>query len=371
MKPLARWTKCAGVKWQPLLAGGLLLILLSACALRRGVPYVEAGITPQPIPVPAGYYADVVWLRPNLLVLHYFERPDFGGVLEDGRPESGWWVGRLMVYALDTGAYWFLPDEIPADCYETWYGNARRLPDGNLAYLRECLPNDAMRGRDSRLHRWEVETGVDREIYAYPPPFWATDFVFAPDMTRWFQEQAGDGLNNELYFVEPGQAPVQVLAEDFVRVGAPAWLPGDRLLLPATRRLPESKFNPFTGALSLGAQFYTPWEMYLTDVASVLKGEVGEEAMILRDLWFLSGFRASPDGSKVAFWARIGGWEDEKRGLWVLRLSDRKLVRIVSYGSPYDWSPDGTELVILGPRTDSELHYSAPARFRLPAYLLE
>lgn len=330
------------------------LIFLCACATGERTPYALVDITPVPVSAPLGYYQNIAWLQPEVLALEYLDSL-----------ETENWDTRLMIYDLATGENSLLSDDVPADCHETRYGRFNHLPNGNLAYLWECIP---LRGiaRDFRLHLWDPTTQIDQENYRYPIPFWATAFSFAPTMDRWLQEQTGDGLFNKLHYVENGQEPVQLLERSFARAGWPSWLPDGRIVFAGTPQLPESKRNIFSGVPSLMAQLNQPWNIYVTDLESLLAGSVGEEQVVLRGIVGIRGPVASPDGSALAFLGTYQGHE----GLWAYRLDTKKLARVWAGFGPFAWSPDGDELMVLVREPDVKFFLGKPARIKLPDLLL-
>ncbi len=330
------------------------LALLCACGTGSRLPYTLLDLTPLPVPTPDGFYQEVTWLSPETLALTHFDS------LETER-----WDSRMMIHDFELGESYLLHDEVPQECRETVYGRLGRLPDGQLGYQLECIPHRGI-SRDFRLHAWDVGTQSDQELYRYPPPFEATAFSLAPTMDRWLQEQAGDGLSNSLHYVEKGQEPVRLLEDSFARAGWPSWLPDGRIVFAGTPQLPESKPNLFSGAPGLMAQLNQPWNIYVTDLDSLLQGSVGEEQMVLQGIQGIRGPVASPDGNNLAFLGTYRGNE----GLWIYRLNSSELVRVWDGFGPFDWSPDGKELIVLEREPDVKFFLGQPARIVLPDSLL-
>lgn len=333
------------------------LVLLAILALLIGggtacsrMSYSLLDIDPDPVEVPDGHYQDVAWLEPHLLAMEYMSLPDTHNTKT-----------RLMILNMDSGDNHLLPDEIPPNCQETRYGRIDRLPNGLLGYLWECIPHLGI-ARDFRLHQWNQTTQVDQELYRYPVPFYPTAFSFAKEMEQWLQEETGDGLFNKLHYVEPEMEPVRLLESSFARAGHPAWLPDGRIIFAGTPTLPESETNLFSGMPGIMGGLRQPWNIYLTDLESLLNGDVGENQIVLSGIQYIEAVKASPNGSDVAFLGTI----DSNEGLWVYRLETGELTRIWEGFGPYDWSPEGDELIVLVRDPDADIFRGRPASIKLP-----
>ncbi len=312
-------------------------------------------ITPVPIEAPDGYYQDIAWLEPEALAMDYMPTANTHNV-----------ETQLMVLDPISGSHYLLADEIPSVCHETRYGRITSLPDGRLGYLWECVPHKGF-GRDFRLHEWDQTMQIDQELYRYPIPFWATAFSFAPVMDRWLQEQSGDSLSNKLHFVEPGAGPVRLLENSFARAGHPFWLADNSIIFAGTPQLPESDINLFSGLPGIGSILSEPWNIYLTDLDSLLDESVGEEQIILSGIQYIESVRVSPDRQFASFLGTI----DNNQGLWIYRLESGELARLWAGFGPYDWSPDSSAIMLLVREPEQKLFRGRPARIELPASLRE
>lgn len=340
--------------WQRVIALWLLILLLiaggSGCSKKK---YILVDSTPLLLTAPQGYYEDIAWLEPNVLAMHY--RPS----LDTQNSKT-----RIMIYNTVSSSHYLLPDDIPQECYETWYGRVNRLPNGLLGYLWECIPPQGI-ARDFRLHQWDQANRTDQELYRYPIPFEATAFSFAPKMGHWLQEQSGDGLFNKLHFIEPDKSPVRLLENSFARAGHPALLPDGRVVFAGTPQLPERGTNLFSGLPGISAGLAELWNIYLTDLDSLLSDNVGEDQIILSDIQYIEAVKASPDGQFVSFLGTIDGNE----GLWIYRLATGELARVWAGFGPYDWSPDSRELMVLVREPEAEVFRGQPAKIELPQSL--
>jgi hypothetical protein len=324
-----------------------LIVMGTACSRSS---YDLLDVTPIPLEVPDGSYQDIAWLELKAVAMDYMPTADTHNVQT-----------QLIIVDLVSGESYLLPDQIPSDCFETRYGRINRLPDGRLGYLWECIPHQGI-ARDYRLHEGDQVTHTDRELYRYPIPFWATAFSFAPDMSQWLQEKTGDGLFNELHYVVPNEPPVRLLEDSFARAGHPAWLPDGRIIFAGTPQLPESKTNVFSGLPGITAGLRQPWSIYLTDLESLLSGDVGEDDILLSGIRYIKAVKVSPNGRDLSFLGTV----DQKVGLWIYRMDTGELARIWAGFGPYDWSPNGKEIIVLVREPDAETFRGRPALIELP-----
>lgn len=332
----------------------MLLVVIGGVACSRQ-PYKLLDIQPTPFAIPNGYYTDIAWLEPSVMAMDYLPN------LDTHNTET-----RLMIFDSFLGFNYLLPDEIPQGCHETRYGRINRLPSGLLGYLWECIPQLGV-ARDFRLHQWDQANRADQELYRYPIPFEATAFSFAPAMDNWLQERSGDGLFNKLYFVASDESLVHLLESSFSRAGHPSWLPDGRIIFAGTPQLPESGTNLFSGLPGINADLREPWTIYLTDLPSLLNGEVGEDDILLSDIQYIEAVKVSPNGKNLTFLGTI----EQNQGLWLYRLETGELTRIWAGFGPYDWSPMGDELIVLLREPEAEIFRGRPAIIKLPDSLVD
>lgn len=309
----------------------LLLAILVGCAGSRHVPYTLIDATPQPLQAPAGYFWNVAWLPNDLLAFVQTDSLTAESV-----------NSNLIVYDVVTGIVQNVPLRLPQECITKRYGRISVLPDGRLGYILDCVPSKG-NARDTRLYAWDTESNSNSQIYAYPAPFWATLFSMAPSMTEWLQEQQGDGLNNKLYMVANGGELSRLFEGSLARAGWPTWRANGQILFAGTPQLPESGVNIFSGLPALTSQLNTAWTIYTADRNIMISGNITATQIILGDIVGLRGLRVSPVGNRVAFLGEYDGYN----GLWIYDLDTKELARLWNGFGPFDWSPDGSKLVVL------------------------
>jgi Tol biopolymer transport system component len=114
------------------------------------------------------------------------------------------------------------------------------------------------------------------------------------------------------------------------------------------------------------AQLNEPWSIYITDLETLRAGQVGEDQAVLQGVRGMRQLNVSPNGQALAFRGTYRGHS----GLWIYNLNSRELVRVWPGFGPFDWSPDGKELIVLVREPDAELFRGKPARIELPASLV-
>lgn len=142
-------------------------------------------------------------------------------------------------------------------------------------------------------------------------------------------------------------------------------MPDGRILFAGTPQLPESGTNLFSGLPGIMESLSEPWNIYLTDLQSLLDGTAGEDQIILSDIQYIEAVKVSPDGRIVSFLGTIDG----NQGLWIYDLESGELARLWAEFGPYDWSPDGKAIMVLVPDPEAEVFRGHPARIELPESL--
>lgn len=166
-------------------------------------------------------------------------------------------------------------------------------------------------------------------------------------MSELIQGQLGGGIDERLYRINQGGQPEQIF-EDFARATSPSWsADGHGIAFFGTETLPEAGFNPFSSLPGIMGQVLYPWDLYLMDadganVRVILSGVVAGSAT----QWLSQGDRLS-----------FSGAYKKTDGVWVLDTRTLALTRVWPYGTPYDWSPDGQQMVVIQQEAqDGEQH---------------
>jgi len=173
--------------------------------------------------------------------------------------------------------------------------------------------------------------------WKYYPEFLASSFTFDPDMTQFIQENGIGGTSNELYLVN-SEKTITKLLPDFKRARSPAWSSdGKTIAFAGTKANSENTdLNTWDDIESL---LYYPWDIYLMD-------SDGSNVRILLPLvGNIYNLRWSPTNSNLLLFG--GTAFDDKDGIWLLDTTDGKIKRLWKENTYFDWSPDGSKIVIL------------------------
>jgi len=153
-------------------------------------------------------------------------------------------------------------------------------------------------------------------------------------MANLLQENAnGFGLNNELYRVSANGDLTRIFS-DWQRVGLPEWSPdGRRIAFVGT---PDYASGTADSLSQIEALARYPWNLYLMDADETNIQEIQSDVHIGRIRWL--------NGSEQLSFA---GTYREATGIWVWNTKTQLIVRIWPYAESYDFSPDGTQAVVL------------------------
>ncbi len=304
-------------------------------------------------------YRHLTWLDENTLALVYQEIPPVPidyfkpATLESFPPY------RIGLYQI-AQRHWrelILPT-VPAFCVATtvFIQDIERAPDGTLVYSFACHSNEMGRGITGFLVQWDPQSESFTTIGEYSR-FPIGPVTFAPDMQTWIQEsRIGDGLNNELYWVEAG-GQIRQLFPRFQRASSPSWSPGGtQIAFIGTDTEPFEMDEPKRWSQIENLLLY-PWDLYLinsdgTDV-QILFPQIGRPYQMV---W-------TPDEEKLLFAGRRPGVEG---GIWLLDLAAKEIDRLWPYNTYFALSPDGKKLVLIREEESEDGTHTYPVVAELP-----
>ena len=310
-----------------LLTFATLLIMSLGCS-PKNYQDISASISSQPLPVPEGEYTSVAWLDEDHIAFIY--RPEELMAADLGTDF------RISFFEISSGKAITLPHiSIPSTCFPpSRISELTRLPNSSLGFVFRCHSENGISGT---LFIWDVNQNTYIEVQNYTE-FSARNFSFSPDMSHFVQERGkGDGLSNELYLVSPDKKMKKLLS-DFKRAASPAWSSdGKTIAFAGTKENPENTdINTWQDIESL---LYYPWDIYLMDAD-------GSNVRILLPLvGNVYDLKWSPTNSNLLL---FGGTSfDDANGIWLLDTAHMSVERIWAENTRFDWSPDGSKIVLL------------------------
>ena len=319
-----------------LLLVGLLLV---AC---QAATYTDATnvATVQQLNVPEAEYRDVAWLDEDTIAFVY-RLPEFGDQAGDF---------RMAAYSLRTHDWQDISrPELPDNCYHApaMVKYLNRLPNGNLGYTLQCIDDYGISGT---LYEWDREANIFHQLQSYDPPFAIGPYAFASDMSQLIQEErVGAGMNNELYRVNQDGDITRIFA-NYERVANPGWAPnGELIAFSGTEVYPKRTDDPKTWGQMEDLLLY-PWDLHLMNAdgsdVRILLSEAGRPYQL----------KWSPDSQFLAY----AGDSQNSKGIWILDIDSLKLVRVWPENTFYDWSPDGTQMVVIAQEQEGNMTRTYP-----------
>lgn len=320
-------------------------ILLVSCSTGPTYQDVSDNTTYQTLDFPPAVYNNLVWFKDQPMIAF------LGFVVGDRSvPSSNDYDLSHNPYAIEgDGQIHDFEFELADNCTQAkFYYPESILPDGRLGMLMECgrtLPQKTV-----HMFAYDWPTGKSEPIlnYPMPNPMRSGCFSWNPKMTRAIQSTS-DGMTGGLYWLtQKGPEPLDLvitkgnkswdLAKSYASDGSkddgiakcPQWSPdGEHIFFPAS--LDAMGFSGFS---RLNRNF----DLYDYSV-NTKKIEV-----LLQNILSPTNLRLSPDGEKIAYMRT----NDDKQttSVWVFRLKDKKLFRIISKGYFHDmqWSADSKDI---------------------------
>jgi hypothetical protein len=297
----------------------------------------DAGVPERLVDAPRAWYPQATWLAPDRFVV------TVGPAEEAEVPMRE----PLRVMRADgSGLRPLEPDRDVGDCRQVVDDLPEVLPDGRLGFRETCDFEDVARPFRTRLYAWDVDGG-DPEVLLETEEALG-GFTFAR------------GLRDGFYAVDSsvcaGMGTIRdgVLGPLPVRLGGAAWtldasLRGGECVEEGRARGPDLApdgrtvafaASPASAGIEGQARLDVPWNLYVMNV------DERRPRPVLEGIEGSSGPRHSPDGRWLLFAGRLG---DSGDGVYLLRLSDRRVVRISGDRDdrPASWSPDGREVLVI------------------------
>ena len=280
------------------------------------------------IDLPAGYYTSVSWWSSDAIAFIYSESKTAFGIND-----------KIYVFSPQTNQSYELYIPKRSECRKELLTHLDKLPNGELGIIINCFAEwiqPTLFGAD--------ENGNLEAIYKYPfsHDFNAGNYTFNNDMSIAFLEgRGGDPLGGTLYHAEiTSDADIEQIFADFKRVRSPAWSFDDKIIAFAGTENYEGEITVFGDIVDL-TNF--PWDLYLMD------SDGQNLRFLLRGVVKANNIKWVPNHNT---WLSFSGDYKGSEGIWIVNIETREVTRIWDQREAYDWSPDGTRLVIMTDNVD-------------------
>ncbi len=282
---------------------------------------------------PEGVYAGVAWLKGDELVFDYAPQPN--PTVNDGADFPSLWDFQLWVHDLAEESWLALSVMKPDRCRIGWVSRTRRLPNGSLGFIYQCEPTAST--RQQNLTQWNPLTKEFQTFKEFPEQFTVQSYSFAPAMSQVVLAEQGGAINDKIYIAD-STGPLQQVFAEFARAASPSWsVDGNAIAFVANEKLPTARDNPFTALVGIVDLLFYPWDLYMANA------EGANPQIILSEIKLADVVKWSPVDARLAFRGEYKGVQ----GIWILNTKTSQLTRVWKNLDYYDWSPDGTRMVVL------------------------
>jgi Tol biopolymer transport system component len=172
----------------------------------------------------------------------------------------------------------------------------------------------------------------------------AGQFSFAPDMSELIQEDMTGRFLSNMLFYRKGDTSTQIIS-NFTRAMYPDWSPHKReISFWGTESYPGGSPHNFTTLPEiLGLNSY-PWDLYIStpEGTNLIK--------VLSSVEDPGSIKWSPKENVIAFSGTIDG----NPGVFLIDPETPKVKRFWSKAGDFDWSPDGSKMVIVDAKKEND-----------------
>jgi Tol biopolymer transport system component len=324
----------------------LLLLVALVCGCKPNYIDVQKSVVRRLIDLPPNYsYYDVVWLPQNMIALAY--SPEYSVTQND----------KISIYDVNSSKATDVALPPPSQsCPSKWVaGNLAMLPDGNLAFNTVCYSN--ISGGPQLLFKYDMKRSQTTQLFDFGNHMSATHFTFI-SQDEFLQENAvGHPMSNELYEISLTNKSTIRLVPNFLRARLPSWSPQiKKIAFWGTEKFPgKDPEGPYSFD-DIARLVNYPWDLYIMD-------EDGNNIRKILPLVDNAGDLSwSPTSAFLAFGGTINGIE----GIWLLDLNNSNLIRIFEKSINFDWSPEGTKLIVVESKWGEQSNDQTPTK----AYIL-
>jgi dipeptidyl aminopeptidase/acylaminoacyl peptidase len=276
-----------------------------------------------------GNYGAIAWFSPDRIALSYTDSSDALALEEY----------RIVIDRLDTHEREFVTVPTLEQCTVIWTLRVQSMFNDKFGITRLCtFWTEHVSERFTDVVAYDAESATFSEVTRSPLREDVVSFSFLPDMSASLQTfDSSGGLVGRVVWVDETGA-VTPLFEEFSRTRDATFSPsGEAFAFLGTERLPEVDGGLFGWQLAYQQELAHPWTLYVVETKDA------EPQSLVKSIRFGRNSRWSPTGPYIAFAGEVQAFN----GIWIVHLETGNLYRIWRKSVPFDWSPDGKQIVVL------------------------
>ena len=311
------------------------VIAVTGCLENTRFNDLSDTIRPIVIPAPIGDYDDVAWISDHTFAFLYF--PENPGHNDSNiQPQLRDYIP--IIYDAETNSSRQFPITTTQDCQQIWVLTLQRETSDSLLTLHQCLITPSKQQQSlvrSYLSRREAQL-----IQVFPPQFRVRSFTEDVYLRNLVIGEERGGIHDQVYRTNP-KNELELLLPSLQRSASPTLSEvSSSLAFIGNETLPKTQDNLFTALLGIGDLLFYPWNLYIA-------GADGSQShIVLTEIKLADTVKWSPVDVRLAFRGEYTG----AKGIWILNTTTLTLTRVWNNLDYYDWSPDGTRLVVLQQR---------------------
>jgi hypothetical protein len=280
------------------------------------------------------YVASPVWLTDTKILF------SFVSVIDSKNAETI--IPDLRFYHVDEEKWEKLSVTNDNNCRILNFSFQQRLPNHNLGFYNTCLSDNG--SITSVLQEMDITAGEVKTLLESDFSISVGQFSFSPDMSELIQEdKTGRFLSNKLFY-KHGDMSRQILP-GFTRAMYPSWSHLERLIaFWGTENYPGDNGEELDTLPEISALALYPFDLY---VSSPEGTNIEKIVDAVQDPLFI---KWSPTERMIVF----AGTFNNLPGIWLVDPATAKVTRIWQRSGEFEWSPDGSKIVIVNSENDEE-----------------
>jgi hypothetical protein len=279
-------------------------------------------------PTKSGYYFLPTWVSNSMIIFEY--KASFSLVT----------LPQFLFYNVEEGTWGEIPLAPSENCSQFDAGSLQRLPDHNLGFVRNC--NNLSTDNVFTIQEMDITTGKTTTLADSGPLHVPGGFAFSTNMSELVQADMADPLLSTKLFYRQGNTWTQIVP-NFTRSMNPSWSPFKRkIVFWGTQNYLGGNPNDFKTLPEILGLSTATWDLYISTPDGLDPKKIVSS---VQDPWTT---KWSPKEDIVAF----SGTFENLPGIWLIDPATLQATRIWPTASNFDWSPDGSKMIILDQKLD-------------------